>query len=354
VTVGGRRMPEGPIDATQDPLLGRARAGDERAFGDLVAAYRSELQLHCYRIVGSVQDAEDLVQETLLGAWRGLDGFEGRASLRSWLYRIATNRCLNALRDRGRRPPEMPPPAEQPPELPAPTRLHDPIWLEPYPDALLAGLADRTPGPHARYEAREAVALAFVVALQRLPPRQRAVLVLRDVLGFRAAEVAEMLEVTDASVTSALHRARTGIERASRAGQRERAPLPDSRAERELVSRFADAFQAGDVDAVVALLTDDAVLTMPPTPLEYEGPAAIARFLSTVPGGGQLERFRLIPTRANGQPAFGCYLRDSHTPLAHAYGLMVLTLRADGVTAITGFPDTSVFAHFGLPRTLPE
>jgi RNA polymerase sigma-70 factor (TIGR02960 family) len=347
-------MPEGPINATQDPLLGRARAGDERAFGDLVAAYRSELQLHCYRIVGSVQDAEDLVQETLLGAWRGLDGFEGRASLRSWLYRIATNRCLNALRDRGRRPPEMPPPAEQPPELPAPTRLHDPIWLEPYPDALLAGLADRTPGPHARYEAREAVALAFVVALQRLPPRQRAVLVLRDVLGFRAAEVAEMLEVTDASVTSALHRARTGIERASRAGQRERAPLPDSRAERELISRFADAFQAGDVDAVVALLTDDAVLTMPPTPLEYEGPAAIARFLSTVPGGGQLERFRLIPTRANGQPAFGCYLRDSHTPLAHAYGLMVLTLRGDVVTAITGFPDTSVFAHFGLPRTLPE
>jgi RNA polymerase sigma-70 factor (ECF subfamily) len=180
------------------------------------------------------------------------------------------------------------------------------------------------------------------------------VLVLRDVLGFRAAEVAEMLDVTDASVTSALHRARTGIERASRAGQREQAPLPDSRAERELVTRFADAFQAGDVDAVVALLTDDAALTMPPTPLEYAGPAAIARFLSTVPGGGQLERFRLIPTRANGQPAFGCYLRDLHTSRAHAYGLMVLTLRRDGVAAITGFPDTGVFAHFGLPRTLPE
>jgi len=347
-------MPENPIDATQDSLLGRARAGDEHAFRELVETYRSELHLHCYRIVGSVQDAEDLVQETMLGAWRGLDGFEGRASLRSWLYRIATNRCLNALRDRGRRPPEISPPAEQPPEPPTPTRLHDPLWLEPYPDALLAGLADRAPGPDARYETREAIALAFVTGLQHLPPRQRAVLVLRDVLGFRAAEVARMLDVTDASVTSALHRARTGIERASRTGRRERAPLPDSRAERELVTRFADAFQAGDVDAVVALLTQDAVLTMPPTPLEYEGPAAIARFLAAVPGGGQLERFRLIPTRANGQPAFGCYLRDLHAPLDHAYGLMVLTLRRDGVAAITGFPDTSVIAHFGLPRTLPE
>src|SRR5687767_3639300 len=334
-------MPEGPIDAAQDTLLVRARAGDEHAFRELVEAYRSELQVHCYRIVGSVQDAEDLVQETLLGVWRGLDGFEGRASLRSWLYRIATNRCLNALRERGRRPPELPAPPAMAPEPPEPTRRRDPIWLEPYPDALLEGLPDQSHDPEARYEAREAIGLAFVAGLQRLPPRQRAVLVLRDVLGFRAAEVAETLGVTEASVTSALHRARAALDARQPAGQPEQAPLPDSPAERELVARFTDAFEGGDVERVVALLTDDAWLTMPPEPLEYQGPAAIARFLSTVPAGGRLDMFRLVPTRANGQPAFGCYLRDPHTPIAHAYGFMVLTLRGDRVAAITGFPDTS-------------
>jgi RNA polymerase sigma-70 factor (TIGR02960 family) len=329
----------------------RVRAGDEAAFRELADAFRGELQAHCYRILGSVQDAEDLVQETLLAAWRGLDGFEGRASLRSWLYRIATNRCLNALRDRGRRVLESPPPGEAP-EPPEPTRLGEPIWLEPYPDALLEGVVDRSREPHARYEAREAIGLAFVAALQRLPPRQRAVLVLRDVLGFRASEVAETLGTTEASVTSALHRARSALEAGVPAADREAVPLPNSRDERELVARFTDAFEGGDVQGVVALLTDDAWLTMPPAPLEYQGPAAIARFLSTVPAGGRLDLFRLIPTRANGQPAFGCYVRDPHTPIAHAYGLMVLTLRGGRVAAITGFPDTGVFPHFGLPRTL--
>ena len=314
---------------------------DERAFRELVEAHRRELQVHCYRIVGSVQDAEDLVQETLLAAWRGLDGFEGRASLRSWLYRIATNRCLNALRDRGRRPAALPAPPPGAPEPPPPTRLREPVWLEPYPDILLDD-------PEARYETREAVGLAFIAALQRLPPHQRAVLVLRDVLGFRAAEVAEMLGVSEGSVTSALHRARTAMKPVPV----ERAPLPGSPSERALVARFTDAFERGDVDGVVALLTGDALLTMPPEPLEYQGPQAIAGFLSTVPAGGRLDRFRLIPTRANGQPAFGCYLRDAHAPVAHAYGLMVLTLSGDRVAAITGFPDTGVFSHFGLPRTL--
>jgi RNA polymerase sigma-70 factor (ECF subfamily) len=313
---------------------------DEHAFSELAEAHRRELQVHCYRIVGSVQDAEDLVQETLLAAWRGLDGFEGRASLRSWLYRIATNRCLNALRDRGRRLPELPAPPESAPAPPPPTGRWEPVWLEPYPDALL--------DPEARYETREAIGLAFIAALQRLPPRQRAVLVLRDVLGFRAAEVADMLEVSEPAVTSALHRARTALEPLPV----EQAPLPDTATERALVARFTDAFEHGDVDGVVALLTADARLTMPPTPLEYEGPAAIAGFLSSVPAGGRLDMFRLIPTRANGQPAFGCYLRDAHAPVAHAYGLMVLTLHGDRVAAITGFPDTSLFAHFGLPRTL--
>jgi RNA polymerase sigma-70 factor (ECF subfamily) len=322
-----------------------ARAGDEAAFRELADAYRRELQVHCYRILGSVQDAEDLVQETLLAAWRGLDRFEGRASLRSWLYRIATNRCLNALRDRGRSAPEQ----LAAPAPPEPTRRREPVWLEPYPDALLEGVLDRAHEPDARYEAREAIGLAFVAALQRLPPRQRAVLVLRDVLGFRASEVAAMLETTEASVTSALHRARSALD----AARPEQAPLPHSREERALVERFTDAFECGDVDGVVALLTADARLTMPPEPLEYEGPAAIAGFLSTVPAGGRLDRFRLVPTRANGQPAFGCYLRDPHAPVAHAYGLMVLTLRGDRVAAITGFPDTGVFRAFGLPNTLP-
>jgi RNA polymerase sigma-70 factor (TIGR02960 family) len=326
------------------------RPTNDDAFAHLARTYRGELQAHCYRILGSVQDAEDLVQETLLAAWRGLDSYEGRASLRTWLYRIATNRCLNVLRDRGARVPQLAVPPEGAPQPPPPTRLRAPIWLEPYPDALLEGIADQAPGPEARYEVREAIGLAFMAALQGLPPHQRAVLVLRDVLGFRAAEVAAMLEVTEASVTSALRRARSGLQPLPR----EDAPIPDSRVEREVVARFSAAFEAGDIDGVVALLTDDARLTMPPEPLEYNGAAAIAGFLSTVPAGGRLDRFVLVPTRANGQPAFGCYLRDPHAPIAHAYGLMVITLSGDGIAAITGFPDTSVFGHFGLPRTLRE
>src|SRR5688500_3712146 len=262
-----------------------ADAASER-FRELTEPHRRELQLHCYRIVGSVQDAEDLVQETLLAAWRGFERFEGRASLRSWLYRIATNRCLNALRDRGRRPQELPAPQEDTPPPPQPTRLAEPVWLEPYPDVLLEGMQDRSHQPEARYEAREAIGLAFVAALQRLPPRQRAVLVLRDVLAFRAAEVAGMLGVTEVAVNRTLQRARQALDRAVPPGERDVAPLPGSREERELVGRFTEAFEAGDVAAVVALLTDDALLTMPPAPLEYEGPLAIGRFLSSVPAGG--------------------------------------------------------------------
>jgi RNA polymerase sigma-70 factor (ECF subfamily) len=253
----------------------------------------------------------------------------------------------------GAGPPELLPLAGDEPAPPQPTRLAEPVWLEPYPDVLLEGVPDRSQQPDARYEAREAVGLAFVAGLQRLPPRQRAVLVLRDVLALRAAEVAAMLGVTEVSVNRTLQRARQALDRAT-PPERDVAPLPGSREERELVGRFTAAFEAGDVAAVVALLTDDALLTMPPAPLEYEGPLAIGRFLASVPAGGALDRFRLVPTRANGQPAFGCYLRDPHVPVGHAYGLMVLTLRGDRVAAITGFPDTSVFRSFGLPRTLRE
>ena len=289
-----------------ESALSRARAGDEDAFRELIEPHRRELQLHCYRILGSVQDAEDAVQETLLAAWRGLEGFEGRASLRAWLYRIATNRCLNALRDRRRRPQEVPSAVESP----EPTRRVEPIWLEPYPDVLLEGLADTARGPEARYETSESVALAFVAAMQHLPPRQRAALALRDVLGFHTAEVAMMLDSSEASVKGALQRARATLDERLSPGSRERAPLPRSARERELIGRFAAAVERGDSEAVVSLLTDDARLTMPPLPLEYQGQTAIAAFLRHRADlrGAPL---RVVPTRANTQPAFGCYVSDA-------------------------------------------
>src|SRR4051812_33334968 len=330
--------------------LERAKGGDERAFATLVEPFRRELQLHCYRLVGSVQDAEDLVQETLLAAWRGLDGFNGRAAFRTWLYRIATNRCLNFLRDRGRRPREVPAPPDFPNDPPPPTRANETVWAEPYPSAMVDG----EPGPDAQYEAREAIGLAFVAGLQHLPPAQRAALVLRDVMGFRAAEVADMLDTTETAVHSALQRARQAFEERLPPGSRERAPAPRSAREREIVGRFADAFQSGDVDALVALMTDDAVLTMPPLPLVYQGPETIGDFLSKVPAGGALTRFRLVPTRANGQPAFGMYIRDPQCPIARGTGIMVLELEGDRIAVMTAFHDTSPFPRFGLPRTLRD
>jgi RNA polymerase sigma-70 factor (TIGR02960 family) len=335
-----------------ETTLERARAGDELAFRELTEPYRRELQVHCYRILGSLQDAEDIVQEALLAAWRALERYEGRSSIRTWLYRIATNRSLNALRDSRRRPDGFSL-AENPDAPPEPSRTDEPVWLQPYPDVLLEGLADGAPGPGARYETRESLGLAFVTGLQRLPPRQRAVLVLRDVLGFGAAEVAEILETSEASVTSALARARSSLRDRLGADDRERAPLPGSAAEREVVGRFADAFEGGDIEALVALLTEDASLTMPPDPGVYLGPAKIGRFLSTVPAGGDLERFRLVATRANGQPAFGFYITDEHGAIARGTGVMVLTLEGERLSALTVFHDTCVFPHFGLPRTLP-
>jgi RNA polymerase sigma-70 factor (TIGR02960 family) len=334
--------------------LSRARAGDEDAFRALTDPYRRELQLHCYRILGSVQDAEDLVQETLLAAWRGLDRFEERASLRAWLYRIATNRCLNALRDSARRPRGALPTSDLLATLPEPTRRGEPLWLEPYPDALLEGLADSAAGPEARYEATEAVGLAFLTALQHLPPLQRAVLVLRDVLGFRAVEVAEMLDTSEGAVKSALQRARAAVDARLPAGHRERAPLPSSSRERAVVARFAAAFAAGDVEGVVSLLTDDALGTMPPEPAEYQGREAIAAFLADRFRHRGDRRARLVPIRANAQPAFGCYFQDPHSPIAHAHGLIVLTLEGEQISALTRFVDNSVLPHFGLPRTLRD
>jgi RNA polymerase sigma-70 factor (TIGR02960 family) len=328
--------------------LALARSGDEQAFQELTDPHRRELQVHCYRIVGSVQDAEDLVQETLLAAWRGLEQFHGRASLRAWLYRIATNRSLNALRDSARRPRQVAAPVV---ELPTPTRVAEPVWLQPYPDVLLEELPDSAPGPEARYEAREAIELAFIAGLQHLPPRQRAVLVLRDVLGFHTAEVASMLDTSEASVKGTLQRARATLDAQRQAREREPAPTAGSLRERTLVGRFVDAVESGDIETVVALLTDDAWVTMPPAPQQYQGRAAIGAFLrdrARARGAPLL----LVPTRANGQPAFGAYFPAPHTAIARPYGLFVLTLDGDRISDITWFSDTSVFPHFGLPRTL--
>jgi RNA polymerase sigma-70 factor (TIGR02960 family) len=338
-----------PGDELGGTTVARARAGDEGAFRELTEPHRRELQLHCYRILGSVQDAEDHVQETLVAAWRGLETFEGRASMRSWLYRIATNRCLNALRARSRRPKEV----QTMSDALEPTRLIEPVWLEPYPDVLLEGMPDRSPGPAARYEGRESVELAFTVALHALPPRQRVALVLCDVLGFRLAEAAEMLGTSETSVKGALQRARAALKERLPNGDRESAPRPDSASERRLVGRFADAVENGDVDQLVALLTEDARLTMPPLPLEYQGQAAIGAFLrhrEELRG----RPLRVVPTRANTQPAFGCYLPDTQSGIAHAHALFVLALEGDQVSAITWFGDKSVFSHFGLPRTLRD
>ncbi len=336
-----------------DELLALARTGEGEAFRELVEPYHRELQVHCYRILGSVQDAEDLLQETLLAAWRGIGAYEERASVRTWLYRIATNRCLNAVRSGGRRPQDF---AAYRPEVPLPEpsrRRPEPSWLEPYPDLLLDGIADHVPGPEARYEARESISLAFLAALQQLPPKQRAVLVLRDVLGFRAAEVAEILATTENAVTSALNRARTALAKELPDGGRETAPLPNSARERRIVEEFTRAFEAGDVEAIVALLTDDAWLTMPPLPLEYQGPGAVGHFLTTV-ALRDGRRYSLIPARANGQPAFGCYLSDPRTPIRHAHGVLVLELAGDRVSAVTRFLDNSLLAVFGLPRSLRD
>ena len=331
-------------------LIERARSGDQDAFRELVEPFRRDLQLHCYRILGSVHDAEDALQDTLLAAWQGLRGFEGRSSVRTWLHRIATNRCLNRLRAETRRPradttemPEL--------DLPEPTRLGEVLWLEPYPDSLLEGLADPAPGPDARYEAREAVSLAFVTALQLLPPRQRAVLILRDVLGYHASEVAQILDATEESVTSALKRARATLQqRFPEPSGRARAPLPRSAAESELVERFTRAFESSDLDGVVGLLTEDVWFTMPPMPYEWQGHENARQFLAAMWTGQRTGR-RLIATRANGQPAFVLYFPDLHGQVMHAVGLLVLTLARNRVSAITRF-DNSVLAHFGLPRTL--
>lgn len=327
-----------------DTPLALARAGDSDAFGELTDPYRRELQAHCYRILGSVQDAEDILQETLVSAWRALDTYKG-PSLRAWLYRIATNRVLNFLRDQSRRPQTTSAAALSGFDGSFPA--DDPSWLEPYPDAILGDDIDR--GPEARYDAREAIALSFVAGLQQLPPLQRAVLVLRDVMGLPTSEIADMLATSPASVNSSLARARSGF-RPER--KPETVPLPRSPQEANLVERFVDAFQSGDLERVIALLADDAKFSMPPEPVEFRGPLAITDFLRS--RGFWDQTLLLVPTRANNQPAFGYYLPDPTADIYRVSGLLVLSLEGNQISRITRFADTAVLARFGLPRTLPK
>jgi RNA polymerase sigma-70 factor (ECF subfamily) len=298
-------------------------------------------------MLGSLQDAEDQTQETLLRAWRSLQTFEGRASVRAWLYRIATNACLDELDRRGRR--------LLPPMLGAPTQSFVPTqgsgddtpWLEPLPDAWLE-VADTSPGPEARYEAREAVELAFVATLQRLAPRQRAVLLLRDVLGWSARDVASLLEMTVPAANSALQRARARLDRSATPG----APRLAPEAERALVERYLGAWEHGDVNAFVSLLKDDAVLSMPPLAEWYVGPTAIAEFFRWATGPGGLGPFRFVPTRANGSIAFGIYAAGPTGSASTALILQVLLVDQDGIAAITSFMNPGLFRYFDLPQSL--
>jgi RNA polymerase sigma-70 factor (ECF subfamily) len=327
--------------------MSKARAGDALAFQELTEPHRRELQVHCYRMLGCLQDAEDTLQETLLAAWQGLGGFEGRASLRTWLYRIATNRCLNVRRSARRRPAkEWDVPGLTPP---TPTRFGELPWLEPIPDTLIeSSPTDAPTGPEIRYAQTESISLAFVAALQVLPHRQLAVLILCDILGFEASEVAAMLDSTVDSVSSALKRARANLqERMPTAADRPPPPALGSPAEEGLVAKFVRAYQDADLDALVALLTDDVFMSMPPMPLEYEGRDLVGRFCAMLFRGGR--RFDLVPTRANGQPAFGSYVRGPD--LCQAVGVIVLGLSGDRICAMTRF-ERSVLPSFGLPLSL--
>ncbi|MGC4087405.1 MAG: RNA polymerase subunit sigma-70 [Polyangiaceae bacterium] len=321
---------------------------DADAFGQLTEPYRRELRVHCYRMLGSFQDAEDVLQETLLAAWQGFEQFEGRASVRTWLYKVATNRCLNARRSAKRRPAKAydVPGVEPPP----PTRLGEVSWLEPFPDALLEEAFAAPLGPELRYEQTESVSLSFVTALQALPHRQLAVLVLSDVLGFEASEVAQMLESTLDSVNSALKRARANLERRMPTEKRGATPAACSAAEAELTAKFVRAWESADVDAVVALLTDDVFISMPPIPNEYEGRELARQFCGSIFRSGR--RFELVPTRANRQPALGAYL-CTESGARQGVGLYVLALSGDRICALTRFEHTSL-GWFGLPAVLPS
>jgi RNA polymerase sigma-70 factor (ECF subfamily) len=312
-------------------LLAAARAGDGEAFKVLVAPHLRALHLHAYRILGSLDDADEAIQEALLSAWRALDGYQGQAPLSHWLYRITTTSSLKVIRAKGRRP------------VPA----GEIGYLQPYPDRLLDQLTDARADPAAIAERRESVALAFITALQRLPARQRAALILRDVLAWNAAEVAALLEISVPAVNSALQRARATLAGPRPTDSATARPLLDDR-QRQVLDRFTDAWQRCDIEALAALLRDDVILSMPPELTTITGRAQVSPFFATVPADGRLDTIRLVATAANGHPALAAYL-PGKTAHCHGYGIMVFTIRGEGIATITGFPSPDLFERFGLP-----
>jgi RNA polymerase sigma-70 factor (ECF subfamily) len=355
MTIGhadGTRTARLALTANEPELLEAARRGDDDAFGRLAGPYRGELHAHCYRMLGSAADAEDALQETLVRAWRALPQFEGRSSLRAWLYKIATNACLRVIERRSRRVlPVDYGPAADPHDDPA-EPVTEAVWLEPYPDERL-GPASGLAGPEARYEQREGVELAFIAALQHLPARQRAVLILRDVLGFSARETATALETTSVSVDSALQRAhKTVDQRLPEQSQQATLRSLGDGALRQVVERYVTAWERNDVDAVVAMLADDAKMTMPPLPTWYRGREQVAIFLSGGPLAGAT-RWRLIPVRANGQVAFFAYAWDDKTQAFMPHAVNVLTLRGAQICEITAFLTPDAFRGFDLPVPVP-
>jgi len=324
------------VEASADALLDAARAGDDAAFQALVAPHLRALHLHSYRMLGSYHDAEEALQETLLRAWQGLGGFEGRAPLRHWLYRITTTTCLKIINRRARDPI---------------TTSLDVAWLQPYPDALLDQLTDLDADPAVIIDRRESVALAFIAALQVLPANQRAVLILREVLGWPAQQVADLLGTSVAAVNSALQRARAAVAASQASGTTDAAARPDSGRQRRVVDAFLRAWHECDIPALAALLRDDATLTMPPQAIRIVGRDAVTGFFATVPAEGRLDLIRLVEVRANGNPAVAAYLPDT-TGECRGYGIMVLTITGDQIATITGFPDPELFPAFGLPVAL--
>ena len=362
--------------SSEGDLLQAARRGDEGAFARLVEPYRGQLHAHCYRMLGSVHDAEDSLQDALLRAWRGLGKFEGRSSLRSWLYTIATNTCLNAIAARPKRvlPVDYGPAFD--PHTPPGEPVVESVWIEPYPDETL-GLEDGFAAPEARYEQREAVELAFVAALQHLPPNQRAVLILREVLGFSAKEVAESLDTTVASVNSALQRARAAVDdRVPEQSQQETLRTLGDDEVREIVARYVDAWERNDVEAFASMLAEDATFAMPPLASWYRGREGISIWATNSPMSGDW-RWRAVFVRANGQPALGFYAWDDGERAYMPFALNVLSFRGSEVSDVTAFiarsaeprdpeaferypdepPDlekvTGFFGNFGLPDRLP-
>ena len=312
-------------------LLAAARAGDGEAFKVLVGPHLRALHVHAYRMLGSLDEADEALQDALLSAWRALGTYQGQAPLSHWLYRITTTSSLKVIRAKARRP------------VPAGEIGH----LQPYPDRLLDQLTDADADPAAIAERRESVALAFITALQRLPARQRAALILRDVLAWNAAEVADLLEISVPAVNSALQRARATLSGTRPADTGIAHPRLDDH-QRQVLDRFIEAWQRCDIDALAALLREDVILSMPPELVRITGRAQVARFFATVPAGGRLDTIRLVRVGANGHPALAAYLPDK-SARCRGYGIMVFTITSEGIAAITGFPSPDLFERFGLP-----